>query len=145
MQRRQLVTAISAALLLSACGSSNGSDSVEEAKKGARNAVESYVDALNSRDADHLIEVGGVPDDPRARREAGRILADKGGRGLSITQVQIDLDMGPEAGSAKLTAKEKSGRTTQDSFSVVRVHGTWHLTVFTDRPVPSGKSTSSTE
>ncbi|MEU0634269.1 hypothetical protein [Streptomyces sp. NPDC005989] len=145
MHRRRLVITILAALLLSACDSDKSSDSAEEGKKGARNAVKSYVDALNSRNADHLIEVGGVPDDSRARREAGRILADKGGRGLSITEIQIDLDMGPDAGSAKLTAKEKSGGTTQDSFSVVRVDGTWHLTIFTDRPVPSGKATSSTE
>ncbi|MFI6949408.1 hypothetical protein [Streptomyces sp. NPDC050422] len=145
MHRRQFVTAALAAILLTGCGGGEGSDNSEEAKKGARTAVESYVDALNSRDADHLIRVGGVPDDARARREAAQILADKGGRGLSITEVRIDLDMGPDTGSAKLTAKENSGKTTRDAFSVVRTHGTWHLVVFTDRPVPSGKPTSSTE
>ncbi|WP_146610442.1 MULTISPECIES: hypothetical protein [unclassified Streptomyces] len=143
--RRQLTITALAAILLTACGSGGDSDSAAAAKKGARAAVESYVDALNSRDADHLIRVGGVPDDARARHEATRILADKGGRGLSITEIRIDLDMGPDAGSAKLTAQTNSGRTTRDTFSVVKTHGTWHLVVFADRPVPSDKSTSSTE
>ncbi|WUS98647.1 hypothetical protein OHA46_19105 [Streptomyces sp. NBC_00708] len=143
--RRQLITAALTAILLTACGSGEDSDSADEAKKGARAAVESYVDALNSRDTDHLIRVGGVPDDARARHEAAQILADKGGRGLSITEIQIDLDMGPDTGSAKLTAKAHSGRTTRDTFSVVKTHGAWHLVVFADRPAPSDKSTSSTE
>ena len=141
MNRRHLVSVALAATLLSACDSGGAADSKED----ARNAVESYVKALNDRDADQLIEVGGVPDDSRARREARRILADKGGRGLSITGVRIDLDMGPDAGSAKLSAEERSGKSVHDSFSVVREDGAWHLAVFTDRPAPSGKSTSSTE
>ncbi|MEV8015377.1 hypothetical protein AB0O76_03265 [Streptomyces sp. NPDC086554] len=145
MDRRYLVSVALAATLLSACSSGGDSDNAVDSKEEARNAVESYVKALNARDADQLIEVGGVPDDSRARREARKILADKGGRGLSITGVQIDLDMGPDAGSAKLAAEEKSGKSMHDSFSVVREDGSWHLAIFTDRPAPSDKSTSSTE
>ncbi|GAA3103091.1 hypothetical protein ACFQ0X_30440 [Streptomyces rectiviolaceus] len=115
MDRRYLASVALAVALLSACGSGGDSESAADSEEGARNAVESYVKALNARDADQLIEVGGVPDDPRARREARQILADKGGRGLSITGVQIDLDMGPDAGSAKLAAEEKSGKSTSST------------------------------
>ncbi|WP_409057464.1 hypothetical protein [Streptomyces sp. SYP-A7185] len=100
--------------------------------------------ALNTRDADRLIDVGGVPDDARARDEARRILADKGGRGLSVKKIDIDLDMGPDVGSVKLTAQEKSGKNTRETFSVVKRNGTWHLTLFTDRPTSPDKPSSST-
>ncbi|MFD5702147.1 hypothetical protein [Streptomyces lasiicapitis] len=101
--------------------------------------------ALNSRDAAGLIKVGGVPDDSRSRREARQILVDKGGRGLSIVDVQVDFDMGPKVGSAKLTAKEKSGKDMRDTFTVMREDGAWQLVVFTDRPGSSGKQTASTD
>ncbi|WP_371529425.1 hypothetical protein OG302_28780 [Streptomyces sp. NBC_01283] len=139
--------ALTAALLspfLAACGSGD-STTTSASKQGARKAVESYVTALNTRDANRLIEVGGVPNDARARNEARRILADKGGRELSVKKIQIDLDMGPDTGSAKLTAQEKSGRNTHDTFSVLKKNGTWHLTLFTDRPPPPGKPTSEAE
>lgn len=149
MLRRRLtppVIALAAATaLLTACGSGEDSESPEDARRNARTAVESYVKALNARDEDRLIEVGGVPDDPRARREARRILADKGGRGLSVTEIRISLDMGPDVASAQLTTEERSDKKARDSFSVVRENGTWHLTVFTDRPPPPGKPTSSAE
>ncbi|MFD4481875.1 hypothetical protein ACFWPU_37990 [Streptomyces sp. NPDC058471] len=143
--------ALTAALLspfLAACGSGDStttSASASASKQGARKAVESYVTALNSRDANRLIEVGGVPNDARARNEARRILADKGGRELSVKKIQVDLDMGPDTGSAKLTAQEKSGRNTHDTFSVLKKNGTWHLTLFTNRPTPPGKPTSEAE
>ncbi|MGW6058115.1 hypothetical protein [Streptomyces sp. NPDC055189] len=142
MHRRYPVGVALAAMSLSACGTE---ESTARAEEGARTAVESYVEALNTRDADRLIEVGGVPDDARARREARRMLEDRGGRQLSITDVRVDLDMGPDVGSAKLAAEEKSGKQLSDTFTVVRRDGTWHLTVFTDRPAASDKPTSATE
>lgn len=140
MHRRHLVVAsLAAAVLLSGCSS----ETPEDRERDARHAVESYVNALNSRDEGKLITVGGVPDDSRARREARDILAAKGGQELSITSVKINFDMGDSAGSAKLIAKSNSGKTVRDSFSVVKEDGKWHLSIFADRSAPSGKSTSS--
>jgi hypothetical protein len=140
MHRRCLVVAsLAAAVLLSGCSS----ETPKDRERDARHAVESYVSALNSRDEGKLIAVGGVPDDSRARREAREILAAKGGQELSITNVKIDFDMGDSAGSAKIIAKSNSGKTMHDSFSVVKEDGEWHLSIFADRPAPSGKSTSS--
>ncbi|MEV6752332.1 hypothetical protein [Streptomyces sp. NPDC051214] len=139
-----LAATLAAAALLTACDSTaTASGDTTTLKQAARTAVKSYVEALNTRDADHLIEVGGVPDDSRARNEARRILADKGGRDLSVTKIQVDLDMGPDVGSAELTAQEKSGKSVHDTFSMVRTNGAWHLTIFTDRPTAPDKPTSS--
>ncbi|MGW6268677.1 hypothetical protein [Streptomyces sp. NPDC055060] len=139
-----LAAALLATTLLSSCTSGTDAESAPPPKESARKAVESYVTALNTRDADRLIDVGGVPDDARARDEARRILADKGGRGLSVKKIDIDLDMGPDVGSVKLTAQEKSGKNTRETFSVVKRNGTWHLTLFTDRPTSPDKPSSST-
>ncbi|MBJ3806028.1 hypothetical protein [Streptomyces flavofungini] len=48
-------------------------------------------------------------------------------------------------GSAKLEAREKSGKGLRDVFSVVREKGDWHLVIFDDRPSSPGKSRSSTD
>ncbi|MFD4632346.1 hypothetical protein ACFVYR_30650 [Streptomyces sp. NPDC058284] len=134
-----------AVMLLSACSPEGSSGSAADGKDGARSVVDSYVAALNGRDTGRLIEVGGVPDDHRARREAHRILTAKGGRGFSVAAVRIDLDMGPDVGSAKVAMRDRSGKKMNDSFSVVREGGRWHLVVFTDRPTPADKPSSSTE
>lgn len=145
MGRRHMVAVALAVGLLSSCGTDEETDRPGDSPSGARSAVESYVKALNARDTSGLIEAGGVPDDSRSRREARRILADKGGRGLSIVDVRIDFDMGPDVGSAKLTAQEKSGKDVRDVFSVQRDKGAWHLAIFTDRPMEPGKSPASTD
>ncbi|MFJ7344080.1 hypothetical protein ACIQU3_27805 [Streptomyces sp. NPDC101110] len=112
---------------------------------GAREAVVAYVDALNSRSVAGLIDVGGVKDEKWSRQEAERILADRGGRGWKIKNVQVEQDMGPDTGSARLTAEDKTGKAMRDTFTVTRKDGTWHLVVFTQQPAEPGKDPASTD
>ncbi|MEU6013135.1 hypothetical protein ABZ826_03480 [Streptomyces sp. NPDC047515] len=112
---------------------------------GARRAVESYVRALNSRSVPALMHIGNVPDEDWSRREAARILAADGGKDLKITDVRIDYDIGPNTGSAELTAKGRTGATLHDTFTVLRTAGAWHVVIFDDRPLPPGKESSSAE
>ncbi|KUL25462.1 hypothetical protein [Streptomyces regalis] len=92
-----------------------------------------------------LIEVGGVKDEQWSRDEAEQILADRGGRGWKIKDVQVEHDMGPDTGSARLMAEDKAGKAMRDTFTVTREKGTWHLVVFTQQPAESGKESASAD
>ncbi|MFD9880575.1 hypothetical protein ACFWZT_03790 [Streptomyces alboflavus] len=148
MDRRTFVVVALAVGLVSGCGAEAAEEEGRsgDSERGARGAVETYVRALNARDADALMKVGGVPDDARARREARRIIADKGGRELSIVDVRVEIDMGPDVGSARLRAREGAGKgagnEVRDVFTVVRREGEWYVVVFIDRPSPPGKTAS---
>lgn len=150
VERRRLlaVPAVLAALAV-ATGCSTHDDKAESSHSassdGARDAVEAYVDALNSRSATGLIKVGGVKDEAWSRQEAAQILADRGGREWKIKDVQIDRDMGPNTGSARLVAEGKAGKSLRDTFTVTREKGVWHLAVFTHQPNGKGKESSSTD
>ena len=139
MQRRRLLAAAIAIVIASGCGSNEAETSDDD---GPRRAVESYIDALNSRDAAALMRVGGVPEDQAAKLEARRILAEKGGRGLRIVDLKVGYDFGPDVGSAKLTARDDGGKDVRETVTVAREDGAWHVVVFTDRP--SDKSSSAT-
>ncbi|WP_085207425.1 hypothetical protein [Streptomyces sp. Amel2xC10] len=140
------------AALAFAAGCSSGDDEAKSSSPsapsvssdGARDAVAAYIDALNSRSVAGLIEVGGVRDEKWSRQEAEQILAERGGRGWKIKDVQIEHDMGPDTGSARLRAEDKAGKALQDTFTVMREKGTWHLAVFTRQPAESGKDPAST-
>ncbi|MCF3136087.1 hypothetical protein [Streptomyces olivochromogenes] len=143
VERRRLLAAVAVVPVLAlvpAC-SSGHSDTARPGE--ARQAVDAYVDALNRRSADDLMTVGGVPDAAWSRREAARILADKGGRGWTVKNVRIEYDFGPDVGSARVEATDKSGRAVRDRFTVLREKGDWHLVVFEDAPAPTNKPSSS--
>ncbi|MGW3102164.1 hypothetical protein [Streptomyces sp. NPDC001100] len=112
---------------------------------GARQAVEAYVDALNSRSATGLIKVGGVEDESWSRQEAAQILKDRGGQEWKIKDVRIGHDMGPDTGSARLLADAGAGKSLSDTFTVTREKGVWHLAVFTHQPNGKRKESSSTD
>lgn len=156
MERRHLLAAPAAlAVLAFAVGCSSADDegkssspsppSASATSDGAREAVVAYVNALNSRNTAGLIEVGGVKDEKWSRHEAGQILRERGGRGWKIKDVQIEHDMGPDTGSARLMAEDKAGEPLQDTFTVTREKGTWHLVVFTQQPAESGKESAATD
>ncbi|KUM70053.1 hypothetical protein [Streptomyces curacoi] len=50
-----------------------------------------------------------------------------------------------DTGSARLTAEDKAGQPLQDTFTVTREKGTWHLVVFTQQPAEAGKEPASTD
>ncbi|MFH9041379.1 hypothetical protein ACH4FA_18825 [Streptomyces sp. NPDC017966] len=149
MRRRRLLAVAAALVVASGCSSQDGEDppssSASDSSDGARDAVEAYVRALNSRSVAGLISVGGVEDAEWSRQEAERILADRGGRGWKVKDVRIRHDMGPDVGSARLLAEDKAGKPLQDTFTVTREKGTWHLAVFTGRPAEPGKESSTTD
>ncbi|MFF8998251.1 hypothetical protein ACF1GW_17990 [Streptomyces achromogenes] len=53
-------------------------------------------------------------------------------------------DLGPNTGTARLTAVGKSGKPMKDKFTVLRKKGTWQVVVFAGQPDPSEKTSSST-
>ncbi|MEU0009010.1 hypothetical protein ABZ079_33285 [Streptomyces sp. NPDC006314] len=155
MKRRGLL-AVAAALVVASGCSSNDNDDAEPANSapvpvspatsdGAREAVEAYVRALNARSAKALIEVGGVKDEEWSRKEAAQILANRGGRDWKIMDLQIDHDMGPDNGSARLVAEDKTGKSLKDTFTVTREKSTWHLVVFTHQSPEPGKDPAATD
>ncbi|MFE7170958.1 hypothetical protein [Streptomyces sp. NPDC057616] len=148
MERRRLLAVLAALAVATGCSThddSKAEPSHSASSDGARHAVEAYVDALNSRSATGLITVGGVKDESWSRKEAAQILADRGGREWKIKDVQIDHDMGPDTGSARLLAEGKAGKSLRDTFTVTREKGVWHLAVFTHQPNGKGKESSSTD
>ncbi|MFI9806381.1 hypothetical protein ACIHEJ_18840 [Streptomyces sp. NPDC052301] len=155
MKRRRLLAVAAALVVATGCssndsdeatpGNSESSPSSSATSDGARKAVEAYVQALNSRSAKALIEVGGVKDEEWSRKEAAQILADRGGRGWKIKDLQIDHDMGPDTGSAHLVAEDKAGKSLNDTFTVTREKSTWHLVVFTHQSPEPGKDPASTD
>ncbi|UXY38871.1 MULTISPECIES: hypothetical protein [Streptomyces] len=148
MNRRRIAVAALALLALSGCSSEKADKA--EAKPtasradGARQAVDSYISALNARSATDLIRIGGVKDEAWSRREAAKILAAKGGRGWKVSNLDIEHDMGPNTGSAHLSATDRAGKAMTDTFTVTRDKGTWHLMVFSGQPHPPGKTPAST-
>ncbi|RPF39064.1 hypothetical protein EDD92_9250 [Streptomyces sp. TLI_185] len=150
MERRRLVAVLAALAVASGCSSPDdkaapSSPSSSASADGAREAVEAYVTALNSLSVTDLIAVGGVKDAKWSRQEATQILADRGGRGLKIKGVQIEHDMGPDTGSARLVAEDKAGKPLEDTFTVTRQKGSWHLVFFTHQPTEPGKEPASTD
>ncbi|MGW2240568.1 hypothetical protein [Streptomyces sp. NPDC001759] len=150
MERRRLVAVLAALAAASGCSSRHdkaapSSPSSTASADGAREAVDAYVTALNSRSVTGLIAVGGVKDAKWSRQEATQILAGRGGRGWKIKDVQIVHDMSANTGSARLVAKDRAGKPLQDTFTVLRQKGTWHLVVFTHQPPEPGKEPASTD
>ncbi|MGW3120719.1 hypothetical protein ACWDBW_26825 [Streptomyces sp. NPDC001107] len=150
MESRRLLAVLATLALASGCSSPHGkaapsSPSSTASADGAREAVEAYVTALNSRSVTDLIAVGGVKDAQWSRQEATQILADRGGRGWKIKDVQIEHDMGPDTGSARLVAEDKAGKPLQGTFTVTRQKGTWHLVFFTRQPSKPGKEPATTD
>ena len=147
MERRRLLALMAAAVVASGCSSQD--DKSEPASSassdGARQAVEAYVEALNSRSVTGLMEVGGVEDEAWSRKEAAQILTERGGRGWKIKDLEIDRDMGPTTGSARLVAEDRAGESLRDTFTVTRENGAWHLVVFTRQPAEPGKESAATD
>ncbi|MFB7010379.1 hypothetical protein ACFCZY_11930 [Streptomyces sp. NPDC056237] len=121
-------------LTLTGCGS----DDVKPKAGSDRKTVEAYVDALNERDATALLKLDGARG-PAAERDAQKVINEKGGRGLEVEGIQIDYDLGPDTGSAKITAKDSKGADYRESLTITRDGKQWHLAIL---PVstPDGSS-----
>ncbi|MET8446015.1 hypothetical protein [Streptomyces sp. NPDC005209] len=145
VERRRLLAAVAVVPVLALVPACSSGHSDTAGPGEARQAVDAYVDALNRRSADDLMAVGGVPDAAWSRREAARILADKGGRGWTVKNVRIEYDISPDVGSARVEATDKSGRAMRDRFTLLREKGDWHVIVFEDALAPTNKPSSSVD
>ncbi|NEB42408.1 hypothetical protein [Streptomyces sp. SID14515] len=154
MQRRRLIAVAAALVVASGCapqnddgpsGGSVTSPSASGSASGVRQAVEAYVQALNSRSVSGLISVGGVKDEEWSRQEANQILSDRGGRGFTVKDVQTQQDMGPDVASVRISAEGKSGKPLRETFTAVREKKAWHLVVFTNQPADQSKESASTD
>ncbi|MFF3530235.1 hypothetical protein [Streptomyces rubiginosohelvolus] len=154
MQRRRLIAVAAALVVASGCSAqsddgppagSAASASAPESADDARQAVEAYVQALNSRSVSGLISVGGVKDAAWSRKEADQILSERGGRGFTIKGVQTQQDMGPDVASVRLSVEDKSGKPLRETLTAVREKKAWHLVVFTNQPADQGKESASTD
>ncbi|GGQ84121.1 hypothetical protein GCM10010267_53880 [Streptomyces griseorubens] len=139
---RRLVTATAAVVVATAC--SGPADPDGNPSRGAREAVEDYVHALNARSADGLMSVGGVEDADWSRQEAERVLAERGGRGWTVEEMRIAHDLGPNIASVRFLAEDASGRTMRDTFTLTRENGTWRVALFIGRPAEPGKHPAAT-
>lgn len=147
MERRCLLALSAAAVVAAGCSPRDGEagPASPASSDGARQVVEAYVEALNSRSVAALMAVGGVEDEAWSREEAAQILAERGGRGWRVKDLWIDYDMGPDTGSARLVAGDGAGESLRDTFTVTRENGAWHLAVFTRQPAEPGKETAATD
>ncbi|SBT89803.1 hypothetical protein GA0115233_101257 [Streptomyces sp. DI166] len=144
MERRHFLALLATAVVVG-CSSQDEKPKASGSPDGPRQAVEAYVDALNSRNVSALIAAGGVEDKAWSRQEAATMLAERGGRGWKIKDLRIEQDMGPDTGSARLLAVDAKGTPLKDTFTVTREGGdTWHLVVFTGQPNTPGKQPAST-
>ncbi|MEV5730780.1 hypothetical protein AB0N50_34100 [Streptomyces pharetrae] len=103
--------------------------------------MERYVDALNSRDQDALLEIGAAPDEPWSRAQADALIRSRGGKGLIITKAPIKYDrMGDYTGKTAVAAADKEGRPVQETVELLHENSRWRVILF---EWPSGGKASS--
>ena len=143
MRRRHVLAATAALLMAAGCGppDSGGASEGGSPPPGAYEAVERYVDALNDRDREALLEIGAAPDEPWSRAQADALIRRKGGKGLTITKAPIEYDrMGDYIGKAAVAAADKEGRPVQETVELLHENSRWHVVLF---EWPSGGKASS--
>ncbi|MBC9713812.1 hypothetical protein H9Y04_14670 [Streptomyces sp. TRM66268-LWL] len=105
--------------------------------------MERYVEALNDRDINALLDVGAAPDERWFRQQADELIEANGGKGFTITKAPIEYEqMGDYMGKAALTASAKEGQPLRQSVDLLHENNRWHVVLFT---WPEGdKATSAT-
>jgi hypothetical protein len=127
-------------LITAGCGFP-GDGAASAPPPGAYEAVERYVDALNSRDQDALLEIGAAPDEPWSRAQADALIRSRGGKGLIITKAPIKYDrMGDYTGKTAVAAADKEGRPVQETVELLHENSRWRVILF---EWPSGGKASS--
>ncbi|MGW7365592.1 hypothetical protein ACWGI8_19655 [Streptomyces sp. NPDC054841] len=140
--KRRYFAGVTLAALLALTGCDSG-DSGSKAS-GDRETVEAYITALNDRDTGALLKLDGATG-ADAQRDAQKIIKEKGGRGLKVEDIQITYDLGPDVGSAKITARDSKGADYSESLTITRDGGSWHLTILpAPTQDPSGKTPAET-
>ncbi|MFI8392759.1 hypothetical protein [Streptomyces sp. NPDC085540] len=103
---------------------------VPDPKTGAdseRAAVDTYLTALNARDATVLS--GLAPPGNDAHAEVAERIGRLGGRELTIGQLDLKHEFGPDVASAHLTARAQDGTTHNENLGLTRTAGRWYITM----------------
>ncbi|MEU4208932.1 hypothetical protein AB0F13_02815 [Streptomyces sp. NPDC026206] len=123
MRTRRRVAVLGTAVLFALAGCD--SDSQGRART-ERETATAYVDALNARDADALAALG-RPGTEGAREDARGIVAQRGGRGLKVTGMEVTHEFGPGFADVAITATDGGGRDHRESLSLEREGKTWYV------------------
>ncbi|MFJ9678512.1 hypothetical protein ACIRP2_10695 [Streptomyces sp. NPDC101194] len=129
--KSRFIVGVTLATLLALTGC--GSDDVKPKAGSDRKAVEAYVAALNERDANALLKLDGARG-PGVERDAQKAIDEKGGRGLEVEGIRIDYDLGPDTGSALITAKDSKGADYRERLTITRDGKQWHLVILPVSP-----------
>ncbi|MEV0680259.1 hypothetical protein AB0I60_27460 [Actinosynnema sp. NPDC050436] len=127
--RRGLFAALAGLALLAACSSTpeTGADT-------PRSAVDTYVQALNARDATAMNQLAppgnDAADDVRRRIEAN------GGRGIRLTDADIKSDLSPDVAAARLTGTGSHGDYTEQ-LTLTRKDEKWYVVLGQADPDPA--------
>ncbi|MGW2302893.1 hypothetical protein [Streptomyces sp. NPDC001809] len=86
--------------------------------------AEAYVQALNSRDVDALVELG-PPGYEEVEADAREAVAADGGKGLEIDSVKVSHEFGADVASAHVVATDQAGKPFAAYVQMSRHDGTW--------------------
>ncbi|MFD3760803.1 hypothetical protein [Streptomyces sp. NPDC058622] len=99
-----------------------------------RAAVDTYLTALNARDAEALNAL--APPGNDAQAEVSERIGRLGGRELKIGQLDLEHEFGPDVATAQLTARAQDGTTHDERLGLTRTGGRWYITMG-QHPAPS--------
>ncbi|WP_031015326.1 hypothetical protein [Streptomyces sp. NRRL F-5727] len=89
-----------------------------------RETADAYVRALNGRDAAALAELG-PPGYVEVEADAREAVAEDGGKGITVADVEVSHEFGDDLASVRVTGEERDGRPFARYVSMFRRDGTW--------------------
>ncbi|MCB5167924.1 hypothetical protein LG634_24235 [Streptomyces bambusae] len=121
MKKRTVGALFVAGALVLGTGCSSGGDGPES----ERAAVDAYVEALNSRDADAMADL--VTPGNEAGDEIATLIKGHGGLGLKVAKADIRHEFGPDFASADVVARGKGGKEYKAKLTLDREGGSWYV------------------
>ncbi|MBT1186747.1 hypothetical protein HET69_22780 [Streptomyces sp. CJ_13] len=143
MRAKSALLAVTGAVLalgLTGRGSDSGPKPGPESERAAADA---YVAALNAEDTKALIAL--APPGNDAGAEAAEKVERLGGRGLRLQSVEVQLDFGPDAASARLVTAAGNGSVHEERIVLTRIDGRWYITLGQNPDATNGKTPSTTQ
>ncbi|MEY2232983.1 hypothetical protein [Streptomyces sp. BF23-19] len=124
---RRLALAAAAALLSVLATACTGDPAPKTGAGSERAAVDTYLTALNAQDAKALSALAPPGNDTKA--EVDERIGRLGGRELTIGQLDLKHEFGPDVASAHLTAQAQDGTTHNEILGLTRTDGRWYITM----------------
>lgn len=111
--------ALAGLALLVAC-----SGTAETGEDTPRAAVDTYIQALNARDADAMRQL--APPGNDASEDVRRRIDDNGGRDIRLVEVDISTDLSPDVAAARLAGTASRGDYSE-MLTLTRKHDKWYV------------------